>query len=127
MQAETTKYSFRVESSKSNESHGSIVQIQLSEAQARKNALKAMALLWGIGVLSIFLPVIHFFSVPLFLIAGLVAFFTLKKRTSRIAETELKCPDCGANIDSNQIEIGKDIFDTYCESCRTPLRLMKSA
>jgi len=58
------------------------------------NGIKATGLCWGLAVLSIFVPVLHFFLVPGFLIAGIVIFFVTYRKNELLEQATIICPSC---------------------------------
>ena len=88
-----------------------------SEAERKKRGIKAWALCWGLAVPSLFLPVAHFFLVPMFVILGPTAFFMIKNMKSKIIEATGTCPHCNDMFKiENQPE--KWPISSHCEICR---------
>jgi hypothetical protein len=56
--------------------------------------LKKLAMFWLLAVFCIFIPVLHFFLVPLFLIVGVVAMVTQMKNTHHLEHGTFTCPNC---------------------------------
>jgi hypothetical protein len=85
-------------------------------------ALKKLAVFWGVAVLSVFIPVAHFFLVPLFLVIGLVLFFNVMKTTGEVLEGKICCPSCGA-----EAVLGRDFLNwplkEICQNCVRVLRI----
>lgn len=56
---------------------------------------------WGIGLLTIFLPIVHFLTVPASIVGGpLVAFLIYRfyRNSSDISEVKLNCPACRVEV-----------------------------
>jgi hypothetical protein len=56
---------------------------------------KTLALMWGLAIVSILVPGLHFILVPGFLIAGPVLAFTVVRQRSVVLGGEGTCPACG--------------------------------
>lgn len=84
------------------------------------SAFGALLLCWVIAALCILIPVMHFFLVPLGVIAGVVAFFVRLRLGSRRTATELKCPACQAPL---HLKAGSFNFPLKesCGACRSGL------
>ena len=85
-------------------------------------AAKAWAVLWGLAVVSVLIPVAHFILVPAFFIAGPIAAFRRFRQESGILGGEGLCPACGGRI---VIEAHADdwpLFD-ICGVCRASVRI----
>ncbi len=68
--------------------------VQCLRGELVSKAIKTLFSFWGIAVLCVFIPVLHFFLVPLFLIIGI--FFSIRtlkyKFTIRVGS--FLCPEC---------------------------------
>lgn len=64
------------------------------KAERTLRAFKALGISWGLAVVSVILPLAHFFLVPLFLIAGPVAFYWIGSQRDLIIGGEGTCPGC---------------------------------
>ena len=82
--------------------------------------LKKLALFWGLAIVSIFIPVLHFVLVPAFLITGVVSFFNQFKHTHLINKGEYVCPSCKRDFQIKNIYFS-DGHRLNCELCQTQL------
>lgn len=85
---------------------------------------KLLALCWGLAVIAVFIPIAHFFLVPLFLIAGPVMAY-LKYRVTELAEkAEGVCPECQASVSIALEPADRLPKWTYCPACNKPVQLV---
>ncbi len=85
---------------------------------------KVLALCWGLAVAAVFIPIVHFFLVPLFLIAGPVMAFQKYRVTELALKADGLCPECQA-----QVSIVLEPADrlpkwSYCPACNKPVQLV---
>lgn len=90
-------------------------------------ALKVLGVCLLLAVITLFIPLAHFFLVPLFLIAGPVMAVMKYKVDSELEKVEGKCPECGRAINIELDPADKIPKRTYCPSCNKPLQLMYHA
>ncbi len=96
----------------------------LSSGERIAKAGQVLALCWLLAVITLFIPIAHFFLVPLFAIGGPVMAY-MKYRAAEITENATGvCPEC-----SDSITIKLDPSDklpkwTYCPTCNKPLQLV---
>lgn len=73
---------------------------------------------WGLAVLAVFLPVLHFILVPLLLIGGpLLALQRLGERVS-VIDVRGICPGCGVAQEQPLKSGARPRLEFRCESCR---------
>jgi hypothetical protein len=73
-----------------------IVRLARFDRPARtRRAMNAVAIFWGAALVSIFIPVAHFFLVPGFFIYGIVAARQRLRTEVAALSAEGTCPDCG--------------------------------
>lgn len=94
----------------------------LSFSERLLNGVKGLAVCWLAAIAFVFVPVMHFFLVPLAALAGLILFFRKASLKEVIAETVIICPVC-----KNQIKVSGQAFNwpirEMCENCRNDLVL----
>jgi hypothetical protein len=61
-------------------------------------SLKSFGILFGLALGSLFIPVLHFFLVPLFLIFSLFFAWLNFKKIYKISSVKLSCPVCHGEI-----------------------------
>ena len=64
-----------------------------------RNALKNLALWWLAAIAFIFVPVLHFFLVPLAFVIGLFFCFRSYRFRNHLAAIEVACPRCKSGIE----------------------------
>jgi len=98
---------------------GGVVECEYNdERDRRKKAVKSAALLGGLAILSIALPIAHFFLVPGFLIAAIWSYLFFSKQVGSFKESRVICPSCQKDT---VVPGGPLKFPTQqvCDSCRT--------
>jgi hypothetical protein len=95
----------QVETISGNPTSGEIMITKLSKNQRMKTAFKKLFFFGGIAIFSVFLPVLHFFLVPLFLILGIVFGVKSYRVDSCLVSGNGSCPHCkeGINFKSNDL------------------------
>lgn len=93
----------------------------MSERSTR--AAKKAGMFFGLAVVSVFIPVMHFFLVPLFLI--LTAYFGFKsfKDTKSVDLTAITCPVCNHDLKEGEMFFSEDFVRLYCYQCQTQLKV----
>ena len=95
-----------------------VIRVQSWSASERsRRAIQIGSLLAGLGLVSVILPILHFFLVPGFLIAAPIAAWSVLRQQSLVLGGEGPCPDCGAPF---QIGRNPERFpmDDVCTACR---------
>lgn len=79
-------------------------------------ALKTLVIVWGLAILAIFIPIAHFFLVPLLLILGPILAASAYGQRSVILGGEGTCPQCGKPV---EIVRAKDAWplQDICSDC----------
>ncbi len=62
--------------------------------QRRLRCLRTLGIWWGLALVSIAVPILHFILVPLFLLIGLVAAPVAMQRKSMVLGGKGRCPFC---------------------------------
>jgi len=88
-----------------------------TEDELKKRAVKAWVISWALAFTSLFLPVAHFFLVPMFLISGPLAFVYFKKMKSKIIRAGGPCPHCQATFEIHN-QPDKWPVQACCDKCR---------
>jgi hypothetical protein len=85
-----------------------------------------LGLFWGLAVVSVLLPVVHFVLVPALLIAGPITALARYRRASGVLGGEGVCPECDALL---TVESAADEwpFSEVCETCGAAVRIQKAA
>lgn len=70
--------------------------VAVTKAQARRQALRILAIVWGVGIVTLPIPLIHFVSVPVCLITGPLVSWIVYRMWSRTEEwvADFSCSAC---------------------------------
>ena len=79
-------------------------------------SLQKLALFWLIAIFCVFVPVLHFFLVPAFLIIGALAFVNQYKNTHLLKTANCICPQCERPFYLERVYFyeGKKVSCTEC-------------
>lgn len=88
-------------------------------------SIKKLGLFWGLAIISILIPILHFVLVPAFLLAGVYAFSSQFKNTHHLTKGGGTCPGCNKFFSIKNINFfeGKKIS---CELCMEQLAIEKA-
>ena len=94
----------------------------LNPPQRLRRSLKKLALFWGISLVSVLIPVIHFVSVPVFIALGI--FFSIRsyKSEGRVIEGLTRCPHCQSEIPIKPAELQWPLSE-ICQNCARVVRI----
>lgn len=103
-------------------SNGDATVRQYSSAERFLRVFKVIGIAWGVAVLFIFVPILHFFLVPLFLIGGLILGIMNGVEKGRVVSSHVNCANCEKEVSL------KDQSDSWpkelrCGSCSVTLTL----
>ena len=90
--------------------------------QRVKNTLTKLGTFWGIGLLCVFLPVAHFFLVPLFFCLGLYFAARAAQAKEVVVSGSVPCPGCGLSCGVAP-GLAQWPRSTVCEGCRRDLEI----
>jgi hypothetical protein len=97
--------------------------IRRPRPQRIRRALAGLAGCWGLAVVSVFLPVLHFILVPSLLVAGpLVAHWRLREHASLLAARG-RCPGCDQAVSLDTRQPARPEIPFRCSACGRPLQL----
>ncbi len=122
--AETKLEPISIKANNGQANNGELSVQVLTSGERMGRAVKILAICWLLAVITAFIPIAHFFLVPLFALAGPVMAF-MKYRAENITENAKGiCPEC-----SESVTIELDAADqlpkwTYCPACNKPLQLI---
>jgi hypothetical protein len=103
-------------------SHNLINQpIVLQYNERVKRGFKAFGLNFLFAMMSVFIPVLHFFLVPLFLFLSVYQGIAKFKQTRRLDLNDEVCPVCMKSLGSGMGFMEGDILRTVCKACRSKL------
>ena len=81
-----------------NKTQGSIDVHVWTQPERLKRALKFGGLCWGLSLISVLLPGVHFILVPLFFISGPILAVIIYKQIASLQNGQGPCPFCKANV-----------------------------
>jgi|GEM_PF-3061818 len=94
---EELRVDFLLECASGQAGRGSAQVVRVSPQKAFKAGLRMCLGIWAIGAVTIFIPLVHFVSVPLFFMLGPVAgkiFANFQKAQAEYEDVMASCPDC---------------------------------
>jgi hypothetical protein len=98
MKTITEKIEVNLKARNGKTTDGNVTVTQWSQPERLNRALKFGGMTWGLALISILLPIVHFVLVPSFLIAGpIVAYFSYRQK-SIVNEGSGTCPYCGSVV-----------------------------
>jgi hypothetical protein len=108
-------------------SRAGTLQLQVfSERERGLRALKILGILWGLAVVTVFIPVAHFVLVPGFLIAGPVMAVQRYRTGESVEGATGVCPTCGQPVTVPLDPAARLPLWTYCPPSNDPIRLRYS-
>lgn len=103
-------------------SEGTIRLHTMNSSQRMGQALKKLAMFWGIALFSILIPVFHFVTVPLFFCLGVFFFYRGYKSEGVVLGGEVSCPHCNQKVTIKPTAIEWPLSE-ICQSCARVLRI----
>ena len=88
-----------------------------------RRSVRGLLQCWGIAVLSVFIPVAHFFLVPGFFVAGVVVFFRRRTADRVVMSVSGRCPDCGLEQSFDAPSRWQPPLALDCKQCHRRLRM----
>ncbi|KYG64763.1 hypothetical protein AZI86_11190 [Bdellovibrio bacteriovorus] len=103
-------------------SEGYVNVVYFNPAARMKEALKKLALFWGIAIVSVALPVVHFVTVPLFFCLGIFFAYRTYKSEGRVIEGLTRCPHCENEVPIKPAELQWPLTE-ICQNCARVVRI----
>lgn len=104
---------------------GGEIRVQRWDKRERTTrAFKMGGLCWGAAMISVILPLLHFFLVPAFIIAGPIVVFILIGQESVIVGGEGNCPNCTALLPISRASYQLPLTE-LCTSCQRSVTVEK--
>lgn len=103
-------------------SEGYVSVVYFNPAGRMKEAVKKLALFWGIAIVSVALPVVHFVTVPLFFILGIFFASRTYKSEGRVIEGLTRCPHCEHEVPIKPAELQWPLTE-ICQNCARVVRI----
>ena len=95
----------------------------LSTKERLQRAFKASGMFFGAAVVAVFIPGLHFFLVPLFLILTVYFGYKRFKEVRRVDLSSVNCPVCQKKLKETLMYTDEDVFRLYCYECQNQLRV----
>lgn len=89
-------------------------------------ALSILGIMWGVALVTVFIPIAHFVLVPGFLVAGPVAAVLRYRAHENTEEATGECPTCGHPMVVPLDPATRLPLWTYCTAANDPVRLRYS-
>jgi hypothetical protein len=105
------------------------VTLELTRYDQRQRLVRAVLALgacWGLAVLAVLIPVLHFLLVPALFLAG--PFFAYRRLHEEATVTRIRgtCPACGQPIEHAGREAWKPLLRLDCPHCHRRIALESS-
>lgn len=94
-----------------------------SSGERLKRALKLLAKSWGVALAAVFIPLLHFFLVPLFVLGGLIGAALVYGAEKSLEKGEGTCPSCGAPVSVAKRWNLVFPFAFHCENCQARIEV----
>ena len=101
---------------------GTIRLHTMNPSERMVQALKKLALFWGIALFSVLIPVFHFVTVPLFFFLGIFFFYRGYKSEGVVLGGEVNCPHCDHGVTIKPTAIEWPVSE-ICQNCARVLRI----
>jgi hypothetical protein len=102
------------------------VRLQVWDSRARMvRALQYLGMIWGLAVVTAFVPGVHFVLVPVFFMAGPIVAWGIYRQERAILGGQGVCPDCGVTLVISKTLDHWPISD-LCNHCYRGIKIMKS-
>lgn len=112
-------------SSNQKKTSGIALVQEWTQRERLKRAFKILGILWGLGLVSILIPLAHFVLVPGFLLAGPPIAFYIYQITKMIAGGKGICPNCGKEFSIVKVPLKWPLND-LCSVCQTSVLIIPS-
>src|SRR6266567_1862244 len=96
---------------------------RVNREQRFQRAVAGLGKWWGVGLLTVLIPVAHFVLVPAFLAYGLWQFFQRLSTAELATDARGTCPDCGAEQALELAPRRRAPQPVTCRQCHRGLRL----
>ncbi|MBX7144158.1 MAG: hypothetical protein K1X79_06885 [Oligoflexia bacterium] len=108
----------------SNRTQGVVNLQSWTPRQRLARSLKAMGACWGIALVCLFIPILHFILVPILFLAGLIVQPLYMKQSSRVLGGQGTCPFCAADFDVAATADRWPLRD-ICAKCHRHVQIVK--
>lgn len=109
----------------SKTSAGEVSILTWTKRERTARAVKSLAGVWALAAFSILVPVLHFFLVPGFLLAGPLLATFLYRQHSTVSGGNGTCPACGKPFEIVKARDEWPLRD-ICNACHEHVRIEKA-
>ncbi len=120
----TIHRTIRIENADNQSNIGQLNITTYSPQERTSRAIKILALLWGLAIVTVFIPLAHFVLVPGFLIAGPIIAYKRYQMAEHPSSANGECPTC-KQPSSIHLEPSDTLpMWTYCSANNDPVQLI---
>ena len=121
----TTQHrTIKIENADDNSTIGELHITHYSQSERTSRAIKMLALMWTLALITLFIPLAHFVLVPAFLIAGPVVAYKRYQTEEHPSCAVGECPTCKQPA-SIHLEPSDTLpMWTYCSANNDPVQLI---
>ncbi len=112
----------KISSSSGKETQAQVAIRTLSPEEKRANALKGLGIFWGLSLVTLPLPPLHWVTVPGFFLFGIYWGLKKLKEGETFEPARFPCPECGQEVPL-QAQAARNPLAFVCPSCRYGLKL----
>nr|BFD63381.1 hypothetical protein BdHM001_20620 [Bdellovibrio sp. HM001] len=95
---------------------------RFSRTEILQKSLKQLVLFWGLAVISVLLPVVHFVLVPLFFVMGAYLALQARKQKQEIISGTVNCPQCQQPVTINKSAFLEEHTE-ICQHCASVVKI----
>ncbi len=106
---------------------GSVTIHEFDREHRVRRAVAGLGKWWGVGLLTVLIPVAHFVLVPSFVAYGVWQFFQRLGTVELAADARGTCPDCGAEQRLDLAVRWRAPQPVTCQQCHRGLKLVLPA
>jgi hypothetical protein len=97
--------------------------LRFSHPQRLHRAIRHLLICWGLAIVAVFIPLLHFVLVPGLLFAGVVMAGAALSQRAKLLHVRGACPACAAPLDTAISGRARDAVSMRCDACGRPLTL----
>lgn len=101
---------------------GTVRVHNLNPSERMGQALKKLGIFWGLSIVSILVPVLHFFLVPLFFFMGIFFSYRAYRTHGFVLAGEVLCPHCDTKVEIKPGPVNWPLSE-ICQSCARVVRI----
>jgi hypothetical protein len=113
-------------SSAGNESPVTFQIRELNPAERKEIAIRTLGIFWGLSLVTLPLPPIHWLTVPGFFLFGIVQCLKKLREGSHFEPFQFPCPECKQEV-TVPAQTVQEPLEVVCPHCRYGLKLRWSS